>query len=63
MTEHRPDCTNGHSSNGFVDDETNGDIYEDEFDGRRRKSVTKLTKMDSDLISLIGQHLRESGLK
>jgi hypothetical protein len=64
MTEEPFDSCYNDQTNGF--DNGNGIDNDDkewcDYD-RRRKMNPKMTRMDSDLISLIGQHLREKGLK
>ena len=56
----RPGITNGYNK---MDDDVqqNGDL--DNHLDRRRKRETRMTTMEKDVISLIGQHLRENGYR
>ncbi len=52
--------TNGYNK---IDDgiQQNGDL--DNHLNRRRKRENKMTTMEKDIISLLGQHLRENGYR
>lgn len=56
-TESNGEChTNGYN-------ETNGgsESWRDNFSEKRKRQVQSMTTMETDMICLIGQHLRESG--